>query len=170
MNCPACGAENLPGLDRCDTCGSSLEGDLIRASGTGRWRAATDPISSLDPSTIVPQVAREGTALDQAISQMCGHNVGYLMIVDEHGLLTGILTEHDILRRIACQEADLSGLTVDDLAQRNPTALQESDPIAHALHFMALHDFMYIPVVDERGRPVDLLSFRRVIRLLERID
>jgi len=58
----------------------------------------------------------------------------------------------------------------DQVMTRNPTVLQPSEPIKHALHFMATNDFMYLPLVDEAGRPVDMLSFRRVARLIEQME
>ena len=52
----------------------------------------------------------------------------------------------------------------------NGNHLSASEPICHALHFMGLDDLTYIPLVDEEGRPQDLLSVRRVTRLIEQIE
>jgi CBS domain-containing protein len=168
--CPSCGHENIPGLDHCEACNSDLAQEgLLSPEESGRWRVL-DPISSLDPSLVEPQVVLVGTSLADGIARMQTRNVGYLLVANESGSLVGILTEHDILCRVAGQITDLEEHTVDQFMVRRPTALQAADPIRHALYFMALNDFMYIPVVDEQGRPQDLLSFRRVARLIDQID
>jgi CBS domain-containing protein len=168
MICPACGSENLPGEERCTECTSDLMQEDVPQPDTGiRWRVMVDPISSLEASTIPPQVVPAGTSLAEGVGRMREKNVGYLLVVDGDGKLTGILTENDLVRHVAGREADLGAYTVDQFMTPNPRTLKPSEPIKHALHCMALDGFRYIPLVDDEGRPVDLLSFRRVARLLE---
>ena len=170
MICPSCGNENLPGQDRCVECLSSLmQDDVPQPDTAARWRVMVDPVSSLQASTIPPQVIPAGTSLSNGVRRMQEKNVGSLLVTGLDGKLAGILTEHDLLCRVACQIQDLDGYTVDQFMTSNPTVLEPTEPIAHALHFMAVDDFMYIPIVEE-GRPVDLLSFRRVGRLIEHME
>jgi len=171
MTCPGCGYDNLPGQDRCAECLVSLmQEDVPQPDTPMRWRVMVDPISSLEPSTVPPQVVASGTSLAAGIRQMQERNVGYLLVTDGEGKLIGILTEHDLLCRVYGEVEDLNSRTVDDFMSPNPTALKASEPIKHALHFMAVDDFMYIPIVDDHGRPEDLLSFRRVARLIEQMQ
>ena len=171
MICPACGYDNMPGQDRCARCESSLmQDDVPQPDNPARWRVMVDPISSLEPSTIELQVVPAGTSLAAAVRRMQEKNVGYLLVTDGEGQLKGILTEHDLLLRVAGEVADLGDYTVDQVMSRDLTALQPDEPIKHALHFMAINDFMYIPLVDEEGRPRDLLSFRRVARLIDQME
>jgi CBS domain-containing protein len=171
MICPACGYENLPGLDECYQCQASLmQADVPQPDTPDRWHIMVDPISSLAPSKVGVQVVPMGTSLAEGVRQMQERNVGYLLVTDPGGKLIGIFTEHDLLLRIAGQIQDLENYTVDQFMTRNPTVLKSSEPIKHALHFMAMNDFMYIPLVDDEGRPEDLLSFRRVARLIEKME
>jgi CBS domain-containing protein len=170
MICPACAYENMPGQDRCAECLSSLmQEDVPQPDTATRWRVMVDPISSLEPSTIPPQIVRAGTSLADAVRRMQEMDVGYLLITDAEGKLTGILTEHDLLKRVAGLNEELGG-TVDQVMTSNPTTVKAWEPIKHALHYMAIDDFMYLPVVDDEGRPQDLLSFRRVARLIEQME
>jgi predicted transcriptional regulator len=169
--CPSCGYENVPGQDECIRCESSLmQEDVPQPDTPTRWRVMVDPISSLDPSTIEPQIVPAGTSLAEGVRRMQEKNVGYLLVTGTDGRLAGILTEHDLLCRVAGQVTSLESYTVDELMSPRPTALKSSEPIKHALHFMALNDFMYIPLVDSAERPEDLLSFRRVARLIEHME
>jgi CBS domain-containing protein len=171
MICPACGYENLPGQDRCATCESSLmQEDVPQPDTPSRWRIMVDPISSLEPSTVEPQIVPAGTSLAEGVRRMQEKNIGYLLVTDGGGKLIGILTEHDLLLQVAAEVTDLGAYTVDQVMTTDPTAVKSSEPIKHALHFMAMDDFMYVPLVDEEGRPEDLLSFRRVARLIEQME
>jgi CBS domain-containing protein len=129
-----------------------------------------DPISSLEASTIAPQTVPSGTSLEAAVARMRERGIGYLLVTDAEGVLLGLLTETELLRRGIHCRADLEGRVVDELMQGKPTTLKSSDPIAHALHFMALDESLYIPLVDDQGRPEDLLSFRRLARLFEHMQ
>jgi CBS domain-containing protein len=171
MICPSCSYENMPGQDRCAECLSSLmQEDVPQPDTPGRWRVMVDPISSLAPSTIPPQIVRAGTSLQDGIRQMQEKDVGYLLVTDGQGKLTGILTEHDLLKLVASGDSDFGSRTVDEVMSANPSTVKAWEPISHALHYMAIDDFMYVPVVDEEGRPKDLLSFRRVARLIEQME
>jgi len=171
MTCPSCGYENIQGDEECARCQASLmQEDLPQPDTPARWRIMVDPISSLAPSNIEPQVVALGTSLAECVARMQEKNVGYVLVCNADGRLAGIFTEHDLMCRVAGQVPDLAAHPVDDFMTPDPTTLRPSDPIAYALHFMGTSDFMYIPIVDEAGRPTDLLSFRRVIRLIEQMQ
>jgi CBS domain-containing protein len=147
-----------------------MQDDVPQPDTPIRWRVMVDPISSLEASTIAPQTVPSGTSLEAAVARMRERGIGYLLVTDAEGVLLGLLTEKELLRRGIHSRADLEGHQVDDLMQAKPTTLQSSDPIAHALHFMALDESLYIPLVDDQGRPEDLLSFRRLARLFEHMQ
>ena len=116
-----------------------------------------DPISTLDlhpPTCISPE-----STLEEALSLFREH-AGCLLAVDEEGVLVGILVEGDIFYKIAGQDVDLQATRVKDLMTTNPTVLRQSSPVAYALHLMSLHGYRHIPVVDEDGKPVSVVSFR----------
>ena len=171
MICPSCGYDNLPGHDECAECQASLmQEDQPQPDTPLRRQVMVDPISTLEASSVELQTAPTGTSLSEAIRKMQEKNVGYLLITDPQGKLAGIFTERDVLDRIAGQIEDLAAYRVDAFMTPNPTTLSASEPIRHALHFMGLDDLTYIPLVDDEGRPQDLLSVRRVTRLIEQME
>jgi CBS domain-containing protein len=171
MICPSCGLSNLPGQDECSSCGTDLAGESLAQPDTPtRWRVLVDPIASLQPSTIQVQTISRHATVQEALAQMRARGVGYLLAVDADGRLAGILTELDLLMKLPDSREIPQGMLVEDLMTVDPTALNPDAPIAHALHFMALDGTTYIPVVDDDGRPCDMLSFRRLGRLFERLE
>jgi uncharacterized protein YbcI/CBS domain-containing protein len=171
MICPACGSENLPGQDECAHCLASLQQEDVPQPDTpARWRVMVDPVSSLAPSLVEMQTVPAGTSLAEAVRRMQERNIGYLLVVHPDGTVAGILTEHDLLSRVAAQVEDLSAHTVDAFMRRDPAMVEPSEPINHALFHMATDDFLYVPIVDEANRPQDVLSFRRIVHLIEHME
>ena len=97
---------------------------------------------------------------------MFREHAGCLLAVDEEGVLVGILVEGDIFYKIVGQNVDLQATRVKDLMTTNPTVLRQSSPVAYALHLMSLHGYRHIPVVDEDGKPVSVVSFRAGLQFI----
>ena len=53
-----------------------------------------------------------------AINKMNSNNVGGVVVVDDNNNPVGVLTERDILKRIASEVCDLSSAKVSDLISR----------------------------------------------------
>ena len=55
---------------------------------------------------------------------------------------------------------------VDDLMSRNPTTLRPTHRLAHALNKMSVDGCRHLPIVDDAGRPVGVVSVRRIVDFL----
>jgi CBS domain-containing protein len=164
--CPSCGHDNIPGVDQCDECGQSLTGEYQ----VGKKDAYTDilaqPLAVLKPRE--PICVAPDTSLAEVIARLKGRNVGCVLVTGERGELLGIFTERDVLYRVAGLIDDLESIVVESLMTRRPTALKPSMAISHALHLMGLHGFRHVPLVDEAERPVGFISFRDIVRFIEK--
>ncbi|MCO6453634.1 MAG: CBS domain-containing protein [Caldilineales bacterium] len=117
------------------------------------------------PITISPS-----TRMDTAISLMREHNIGCLVVTGPDHHLDGIITEGDVLDRLAGQVRDLHGVTVSQYMTKRPTALSIDAPLIEALHLMSVHGFRHLPLVDDHNMPVGVISVRDVVNYLaERI-
>ena len=162
MKCPSCGYENLPGIDACEACQTSLTREDVPQAETGIERCLIeDPIASLQP--IRPLTADPDTSLDAAIRRMRNHGIGCLLVVTGEGVLTGILTERDLLQKVAGLGLDLGQCQVKDYMSCAPESGQPGHPLAYALQRMIVSDIRYLPLVDETGRPTGIVSSRDVI-------
>src|SRR5215510_2070270 len=94
--------------------------------------------------------------LSDAVQLMREHHVGCVLAV-EGGRLAGILTERDLLLKL--EDADLSR-RIRDLMTPDPEVLRPDDPIVYALHRMAVGGYRHVPLVDDDGRPVGMLSVK----------
>jgi 2-oxoglutarate ferredoxin oxidoreductase subunit beta len=123
-------------------------------------------IADLHPA--VPITIDGEASLAKAIRQMNAHNIGCLLVTDGSDRLIGILTEADLLMRVAGLVDDLAAAKVMDYMTADPVALTADLPIAHALHVMSLHGFRHLPLVDDEKRPEGIISFRDVVRYIKR--
>jgi len=97
--------------------------------------------------------------LADAVRMMREHHVGCVLALED-GRLAGILTERDLLLKL--EDADLSR-PVRDLMTPDPEVLHPDDPIVYALHRMAVGGYRHVPLVDEAGAPVGVLSVKEII-------
>jgi 2-oxoglutarate/2-oxoacid ferredoxin oxidoreductase subunit beta len=128
---------------------------------------AKDPIANLHHGRPLMTLAPE-TALDEAIQIMQESNIGALLVVDAVRQPLGIFTERDVLFKIATQVDDLSAFTVADFMTPDPDVLRADMPIAHALHLMSIHHYRHVPIVDDQGRAISIISFRDVVSYIEK--
>ena len=166
MKCPFCGHDNLPGAYACEQCQSSLTQEDIRQSQSDiETSLMQEQISSLQPEA--PLTVGRGTTLQQAIRIMRDRRIGCVAVVDDAasntGRLVGVLTERDLLQKVAGQGLDFSQCMVEDFMSPAPESSKAEHPLAYALHRMIISDIRYLLIVDEDDRPEGIISSRDVI-------
>lgn len=127
----------------------------------------TDPLSNLIQNRRAIITVQPETSLREAISLMQEKNIGALVVVDASKRPVGIFTESDVLFKIATQITDLNQHRVAEFMTRDPDVLPAHAPIAHALHLMSVHRYRHVPIVDDNGIVMDIISFRDVVHYIE---
>jgi CBS domain-containing protein len=84
------------------------------------------------------------------------------VLVERDGKAVGIFTERDILRRVIRTGIDLER-PVEEVMTPDPETLSLDDGIAFALNRMAVGGYRNLPIVDESGKPLSVLSQREVV-------
>jgi len=91
---------------------------------------------------------------------MLRHNVGALPVVDEAGILLGIVTQRDI----DLAGADVSDLLVSDLMTRSLIKAKETTTLRWIVEKMIKTGLQRIPVVDEKSKLLGLVTQTTVIK------
>lgn len=107
---------------------------------------------AMDPP---PPQCPPDTPLGAAVEAMRAARASALLAVDGTGAALGILTEQDVLRRIAFRlpaEAPLSAAMTAPLIAGGP-----GDPLWRAAALMQAHRLRHLPVLDAQGRCLGLL-------------
>ena len=102
--------------------------------------------------------------ITEAVKLMQDNRAGYIVIA-ENKKPVGIFTETDLVRQILEQDADWSR-PVRDFMTRNPAILTMQDTVGAAIDLMGTRRFYHIPLVDEKGDLVNVISVRTLIRFL----
>lgn len=134
-----------------------------RAADAARFGAAIlhQPIRAL--ATLKPAVCvGPNTTVRVAIERMNQNGTGCVLV--EHGRrLLGIFTERDVLTKIVGSGVDIDRTTVDRVMTPDPECLSPDERAAYALNKMSVGGFRHIPLVDDDGRPVGVVSMRNVV-------
>jgi CBS domain-containing protein len=117
------------------------------------------PIRALDPRPAA-QVP-ENASVREAIRLMLEHGIGAVLVVRERRVV-GIFTERDVLRRVATGAVD-PARPVTEVMTPDPETLSLDDGIAFALNRMTVGGFRNVPIVDDAGAPLAILSQRDVV-------
>lgn len=80
--------------------------------------------------------------------------------------LIGIFTERDILCRVVDRGRNPAVLPLNEVMTRDPESVRDEASVAWILNQMAIGGFRHIPVVDESGCPVFVVSVRNIVQLL----
>jgi CBS domain-containing protein len=103
------------------------------------------------------------TTVREAMQQMNARNEAAVLVCQE-GVLTGIFTERDALKRMA------SGATCDiplsEVMTRRPAALTKSDTVGAAIAKLSRGGYRRLPIVDEQGRPSGVLKMEGILHYL----
>ena len=108
-------------------------------------------------------IAEDIHAAAQRMESRC---VGTLVVLDEHEHPIGIVTDRDITLRVVGQGRNPEETSVGDVMTRSLKTLPEAAPISGALAAMQSEGVRRLPVVDEAGLLVGMVSLDDVVKQL----
>ncbi|MCB9799999.1 MAG: CBS domain-containing protein [Candidatus Omnitrophica bacterium] len=167
IKCPTCSYENIEGTDRCAECLHSLmQRDLPSPKSNDSLQKAmmTAPVSALltgkdllvaDISDPIEKIIR----IFQKKQKNC-------VLVYKQKKIVGIISNRDLLRKVAGQGQNLSEVTVESVMTKNPEVVTAEDPIAFAINKMGMGGFRHVPVLAEDGTPISIISIHDVLHYL----
>ena len=101
---------------------------------------------------------KDGIALMQA------DKAGYI-VVAKNKKVVGIFTETDVVQKILDRDVNWED-PIHKYMTQDPFVLKPSDSVGKAIELMGQHRFYHIPLVDDAGNLVNVLSVRTLIRFL----
>ncbi len=114
--------------------------------------AAADPAS----------VSLTATVAD-AIEAMIARRMGAAAVVDENNIVAGIFTERDVLKKVALSGQDPHKIAVREVMSAPVLMATRHTSIVEALQVMVDHQLRHLPVVEENGKLIGMLSIRHVL-------
>jgi len=115
---------------------------------------------NLSPPLCVPP---EQTVAE-AVRLMRSHGFGCLLITVEQKVV-GIFTERDLLRRVLAVGKPLT-IPLADCMTHDPAVIDPKESLAAAVRCMEEGGYRHLPVVDDTGTPIGVLSVKRIVHYL----
>ena len=149
-------------------------------SGTDRFPLTSAPLeagenkSSLLVSAVMLDttgfpVVSEKTLFKEVLEEMSRLNLGIACLVDNSGILTGIITDGDIRRKLLKAQKPFSAFFVDDAidhAIKKPATVASTQTLASAVALMGQKQIWDLPVVTANGKLEGLLHLHPAIEAL----
>jgi CBS domain-containing protein len=110
----------------------------------------------------IAAIGMEATAAD-AINKMLDHHVGAVAVVDSEYRVAGIFTERDVLRRLSLSGLDPRRTSVRELMTTPVEMATRSTGPGEALTTMLERHFRHLPVADDDGKLLGILSIRNLL-------
>lgn len=113
-------------------------------------------------------VKRDDTALEAA-KLMRQYHVGDVVVVEERDgaqIPVGIVTDRDLVIEIMATGLDDTVITVGDIMEQELITVKESVGIFEAIQYMRSKTVRRLPIVDENGALVGILSLDDLLELL----
>lgn len=117
------------------------------------WEAAAVPL--------------EATA-ERAIRTMLDRRVGAVAVIDDNRRVAGIFTERDVLRRLSLGEHDPRKTSVREVMTAPVEMATRATTPGEALATMVERHYRHLPIVDDNGQLLGMLSIRNLLQA--RID
>lgn len=106
--------------------------------------------------------------IEDAIKAMLEKDVGAVAVIDEQGVVAGMFTERDLLAKFALSGRNPYTTPVRDLMSPMVEMATEETTAAEAFKVMLERHYRHLPVADDHGRVLGILSIRNILEA--RID
>ena len=110
----------------------------------------------------VPRIGLDASGSD-AILEMTAKKLGMTTVLNETGLLMGIITDGD-LRRFIQHGGDFTRVTAADLASQNPKTIGPDELATTAVGLMEQHSITALVVVDRQHRLTGVIHLHDLLK------
>jgi CBS domain-containing protein len=115
-----------------------------------------------------PSTCTLDDSANDAAHIMWERDCGAVPIVDRAGCVKGIVTDRDICMAAHFQGVPLSRISIATIMSRHLCTVRPDDDLSRAERVMRDHQIRRLPVVDESGCVIGMLSFSDVTRGVSR--
>lgn len=119
--------------------------------GGSLGRRLLSKVSDLMTTTNLPVVSLEDKISDTII-KISAAKLGVAVVVDDEDKVIGIITDGDVRRAMQTHTTDFFGLTVKDIANRNPKTIHTDEKLTEAEKIIYGSNIHSLVVVDDDNR------------------
>jgi len=101
----------------------------------------------------------------EATNLMLHHQIDGVLIVDQEHVV-GVCTKSQVLTRLVVDAIDMDQVRVEEIMRLEPVCLQPEHQLTMALHQMYVGEYSLVPLADEQGHPLGIISMRDIVKYL----
>ncbi len=109
-------------------------------------------------------IVKENTSLKDTIWEITSKRLGTTCVVNEEGILTGVITDGD-LRRLLEKTMDIKEFRAVDLMTKNPKTILQKYLASFAIQQMENYNITSLIVVDELNKPIGMVHLHDLVKL-----
>jgi len=157
--------------------GLPLRLGLLADSAPGRKDSALQALAGKQAESVMTRpavVIAEDQRLTDAVDLMLRKDVKRLPVVDENGLLTGVLSRVDVFRTITREGPDWEAFRrrnvqvenlryVSDIMRRDSQTVEADTPVEDVIRIIDTDDIQRVAVVGPEGRFLGMISDRDLL-------
>lgn len=98
----------------------------------------------------------------RAIKVLNEKNLGAVLVIDEDGIVRGIVTDGDV-RRLMAESVSIADLVAERIMTKDPVTISKDALAADALSIMQRHEITVLPIVDGEHRLVGILHLHELL-------
>ena len=132
----------------------ALEGAIAEESMSA---IKSTPFTSVLPDTTIGEV----------MAKMDELGIACMLVTDADMKLLGIISERDVLIKIADDFETMKSRPVSEIMTPDPQSVYETDPPAKAMNLMAVGGYRHIPILNVDDKVVGIIGPRRVNKFLQ---
>ena len=113
----------------------------------------------------------DGSLIDAANRLLDTHRA-LLVVCNDQGIMTGVITKTDIVRQVARCRGIVGDIKISTVMTKAVTFCRSDDALQDVLSLMKEKGFVHIPIVDRDSRPRGVVNARDALQalLLESTD
>lgn len=105
-----------------------------------------------------PMTAAPTDTIRDAVARMSEKNYGAVVVVDGGQQVLGLVTERDIMKRVVNAGVNADTTPLSEIMTSDVRVAREDDDLLHWLRMMSNERFRRLPVVDENGKLVSIMT------------
>lgn len=109
-------------------------------------------------------IVKEDAPLKDAIFEITSKRLGTTCVINDEGILTGIITDGD-LRRLLEKTLDIKNLTAVEVMTKKPKTITKNLLASFAIQQMENYKITSLIVVDDKNRPEGILHLHDLVKL-----
>lgn len=115
-----------------------------------------------------PIVVEKGDGISEVIKKLCTNNIGALPVVDEMGVVQGIITLRDLVGLMGTSPEPM-GVRVEEVMTKSVATIDPEMTIGDAVMSMSQKRIRRLPIISPTGNLLGMLTNKDVLRHLARL-